>query len=290
MSLSTSTRIGFIGAGKVAQTLANAFSAAGLCVVGASSRRSENLIALVKRCPAAAAMFTAQEVVDKSDIVFLTVADDAIQEVCRQLAWRKGVAVVHCSGATEVEALVNAKREGALIGGFHPMQMFTNPDVALEGLAGCTVGVEAEEPLRGLLFALAEAVKCHPIQIQPGVRALYHASAYYVGPFLIALLQEGLNLWKSFGADEDQALKAMIPLLAGTVAAVLDGGLARGMGGCVARGDLGTMKRHLEAMDSMNPEAGKLYRALAVRNIPLGLQRGSLTPERAESMHALLAT
>ena len=50
----------------------------------------------------------------------------------------------------------------------------------------------------------------------------------------------------------------MMPLLRGTVAAVLDGGLANGMGGCVARGDVGTILKHLEALDARFPSSGAL--------------------------------
>src|SRR5947208_1625498 len=124
--------------------------------------------------------------------------------------------------------------------------------------------------------------------LPPGVRALYHASAYYVGPFLIALLKEGVELWKSFGASEADALRAMMPLLRGTVAAVLDGGLANGMGGCVARGDVGTILKHLEALDERFPASGALYRELALRNVPLGIERGTLSSRRAAEIENLL--
>lgn len=97
-----------------------------------------------------------------------------------------------------------------------------------------------------------------------------------------------MKLWERFGADEQQALRALVPLLNGTVDAVLDGGLARGMGGCVARGDLGTLRKHLAALDSMDPAAGALYRELGLRNVPLGLKRGTLTSERAREIELLL--
>ena len=76
-------------------------------------------------------------------------------------------------------------------------------------------------------------------------------------------------------AAEADALRAMTPLLRGTVAAVLDGGLANGMGGCVARGDVGTIVKHLEALDARFPASGALYRELALRNVPLGIERGT---------------
>ncbi|WP_283811350.1 DUF2520 domain-containing protein [Bradyrhizobium uaiense] len=73
----------------------------------------------------------------------------------------------------------------------------------------------------------------------------------------------------------------MMPLLRGTVAAVLDGGLANGMGGCVARGDVGTILKHLRAL-------GALYRELALRNVPLGIERGTLSAPRAAEIEKLL--
>lgn len=285
-----SLKIGFVGSGKLAQTLAGAFSQAGLTVVAASSRDARNRDAMALRYPGVQITDDPRVVTELSSLVVLSVGDDAIGPVCASLAWKEGQVVLHCSGATEVSALASAKAAGALVGGFHPMQMFANPDVALAGLPGCTVGIEADAPLRGMLEALARAIGCVPFALPAGVRPLYHASAYYVGPFLIALLQEGAKLWERFGANEQQALQAMVPLLRGTVAAVLDGGLARGMGGCVARGDVGTVGRHLNALDGFDPDAGALYRELALRNVPLGVKRGTLTDERAAEIDALLRT
>ena len=214
----------------------------------------------------------------------MTVSDDAIATVCDSIAWSARHKVVHCSGATEVLALGTARNAGAAIGGFHPLQMFTNPAVALKGLPGCTVGIEADAALYADLNWLALDIGCAPVTVPPGDRALYHASAYYVGPFLIALLAEGVALWRKFGVGEKEALNALLPLLSGTLSAVDDGGLAQGMGGCVARGDIGTVRKHIAAMDRFDPDAGKLYRLLARRTIPLGLKRGTLTAEGAEAI------
>ena len=185
-------------------------------------------------------------------------------------------------------ALSAAKQAGAAIGGFHPLQMFTNPAVALKGLPGCTVGIEADPALYESLNRLALDIGCAPVTVPAGGRALYHASAYHVGPFLIALLAEAAGVWQKFGVGEKAALNALLPLLSGTLSAVHDGGLAQGMGGCVARGDVGTVRKHVAAMDQFDREAGKLYRMLASRTIPLGLKRGTLSAQGAEAIRAAL--
>lgn len=273
--------IGFVGAGKVARTLARAFQESGLRIeaVASRSRRSaETLGASIAGTEVAA---TAQEVADRSSLVFLTVSDDAIAPTCRSVRWRRGQFVVHCSGATPLDALASASDAGAIVGGFHPLQMFADPDVALRSLPGCATGIEAAEPLATMLRQLAERIGCRPFTLPPGVRARYHASATYIGPFVIAVLREAAILWASFGIEEREAMTALVPLLRGTIEAVLKDGLAGGMGGCVARGDVGTVRAHLQAIDALSPAMGDLYRELTRRTIPLAIARGTLAPDRA---------
>jgi predicted short-subunit dehydrogenase-like oxidoreductase (DUF2520 family) len=126
------------------------------------------------------------------------------------------------------------------------------------------------------------------VRLPPGHRALYHASANFVGPFLIALMQEAVQIWRALGISERDALAALVPLVEGTLAAVIDGGLAQGMGGCVARGDIGTVERHLAALDAFSPETAALYRQLTIRTIPLGLARGTLASDAADRIRAVL--
>src|SRR5229473_3373615 len=280
---------GFVGCGRVGRTLAQAFANAGRAVTAAWSRRATDAAMMVREVPGLRALPSAQAVADACDFVWITVSDDAIGPVSNGIAWSARHKVVHCSGATEVLALAAAKQAGAAIGGFHPLQMFTNPAVALKGLPGCTVGIEADSPLYESLNQLALDIGCTPVMVPAGGRALYHASAYHVGPFLIALLAEAAAVWQKFGVGEKEALNALLPLLSGTLSAVHDGGLAQGMGGCVARGDVGTVRKHIAAMDQFDHEAGKLYRMLASRTIPLGLKRGTLSAQGAEAIREALS-
>lgn len=277
--------IGFVGTGSVALTLGRAWSRAGHAVQLAHARPDASARAWPHALPIAA---SAQSLADQCDVVVLSVPDDAIRGVCEALRWRENVAVVHCSGATEVSALAAAAGGGAFTGGFHPLQMFANPDAALAGLPGCAAAIEAPEPLRGRLHGLAQDIGMRPFDLPPGVRARYHASATYVGPFLIALLQEAVLLWQSFGASEAEAVAALRPLLDGTLAAVDARGVAGGMGGCVARGDVGTVVTHLRALEAWAPASAALYRELTRRTIPLAVVRGSLSAEGARRIAACL--
>ena len=283
-----SPRIGFVGAGRVAKGLAWGMAQSGQRVVAAASRSaasSRQLAARIAGCRAAA---NPQEVVDCSDLVFLTVPDDAIAAVAASLSWRKDVAAIHCSGATELDALASAARAGAQIGGFHPLQLFADPEVALAGLPGCTIAIEAEAPLLSQLEQLAQALRCLTIRLPPGCRARYHAAAHYAAGFVITLLNQAVELWQSFGIEREDTIRALLPLLRGTAASVERSGLAQGLAGTYSRGDIGTLEKHLAELARVGPDALHLYCELALRSIPLGLERGGYDETRAEAMRVLL--
>jgi predicted short-subunit dehydrogenase-like oxidoreductase (DUF2520 family) len=280
-------KIGFVGAGRLGIGLATAFSRTGLSVVAVASRRPDSAQALARLLPGARAA-GAQEVVGAADLVFLTVPDDAIEGVAAGLAWRPGMACVHCSGAGELGLLGKAAADGAATGGFHPLRMFAQAGEPLASLAGAAVALAGPEPLAAELERLALAIGGRPFRLPEGSRALYHASANFVGGFVIALVQEAVELWRGLGIDDTEALAALLPLARSTLANVEAFGTAGGLGSAVARGDVGTLRRHLEALAERAPDTLPLYRLLALRTIPLALAKGTLQPESARAIEALL--
>lgn len=281
-------RIAFVGAGRVARALAWGLAQGGERVVAAASRSQGSAGLLAARIAGCRAVGNAQDAVDASDLVFITVPDDAIADVAAGLVWRRDVAVVHCSGATEVAALEPAARAGAQTGGFHPLQAFADAEVALAGLPGCTIAIEAEAPLLPRLEQLAEALRCRTIRLPPGCRARYHAAAHYAAGFVVTLLSQAVDIWRSFGIEREDAIRALLPLLRGTTASVERSGLAQGLAGTYSRGDIGTLQKHLADLARVGPDALHLYCELALRSIPLGLERGGYDETRAEAMRALL--
>ena len=263
-------RIGFVGAGRVGLGLSLALSRAGYAITGVASRKRGD----------------AQQVVDASEVVFLTVPDDALGAVCQQLSWRQDQAAVHCSGAAELSVLNTQARAG----GFHPLQMFADPEVAARGLAGCAIAVEAAEPLFSNLKRMVAALGARLLVVPPGARAAYHAGAHYAAAFMCALLAEGVEIWKRIGIAPEDALPALVALLRGATDAVAHSGPARAMAGSIARGDADTVRRHIAALDALDPKHGELYRTLALRTVPLALAAGGITRERAEELRRLLDT
>ncbi|MBN3858917.1 DUF2520 domain-containing protein [Paraburkholderia sp. Ac-20340] len=264
--------IGFIGAGRLAAALAVALTRVGVNVAAVASRNDGAARALATIAPECKVL-DPQAVAETCNLVFVTTADEAIQRTVETLCWRPGMAVVHCSGATDMTVLAKAASDGAAVGGFHPMQSFTDPIAAAESLAGCTVSVEAEGDLLQTLGAIAAALGCAVNRLPANVRALYHAAAGYPSQYINVILFEAVKIWASWGATEAQALRALIPLVRGTLQSIEARGLAAGMPGPVSRGDAATVASHVSALEAQSSDARRLYVELCYRSLDLALKR-----------------
>jgi predicted short-subunit dehydrogenase-like oxidoreductase (DUF2520 family) len=232
---------------------------------------------------------SAQAVADSCDLVFVTTPDSVIGATCDSLNWYAGQAVVHCSGVTEVGVLGHALAQGACIGGFHPMQTFGDPQAAVRSLPGCTITVEAADPaLMELLLQLVARLGCAANQLPAGMRGRYHAAAGYTSQFINALFDQAIRLWQSWGATEEQALRALWPLAQGTLSSIQSAGVARGMPGPVSRGDLSSIEKHLRAISPMGPEMLAFYRTLCATTVPLAQRAGGIDAPRAQDFMDLL--
>ncbi len=284
-------RIGLIGAGRLGNALARAMADSGLTMHALASRSEASghrLAAVLPGCR----LLDAQAVVDGCDVVFLTAPDDALPRLAASLRWRPGIAAVHCSGASELSVLAPAQNAGAAVGGFHPLQSFgaARSDGASPrlGLSGCTVTIEAEPPLDALLQDLAARLGARVNRLPPGMRGRYHAAAGYASQFVNVLLREATDIWQSWGASEDDAVAALLPLLAGTIESVQRAGVAGGMPGPVSRGDEGSLRRHLQALAPLPPATLMLYRELCGRSVVLAAESGAIDEATAAHIRSLL--
>jgi predicted short-subunit dehydrogenase-like oxidoreductase (DUF2520 family) len=296
MSLPDTPRLGFIGAGRLARCVARRFARAGFPVVAVASRTPASASALAAQLDGCRAVATPQHVVDAADLIFLTVPDDELAPTAAGLRFdasrAESQALVHCSGASSVDVLDPAKRQRAATGGFHPLYLFGADDADLARIDGCSVTIEADGALHAALVRLAGALGCHPLSIPAGGRMLYHAAAHYAASFALCGLAEAVDLWRTLGFDEDAALRALLPLLAGTIGTARDKGLANALSGPVSRGDAGIVARQLALLEARGGDHAALYALLTRRAVALAAQRATPPPSLpaiAELVEATLA-
>lgn len=270
-------RLGFIGAGRLARCLAMGFARAGYPVAAVAGRSAESAARLARALPQCRAASDAQAVVDASELVFLAVPDDSISTIANNLRFEtaneRSVALVHCSGATSVDVLAPARAQGATIGGFHPLYLFSGEPVDVERIAGCSVTIEAPDELGAVLEALAQSLGCEVLRLPGEHRMLYHGAAHYAASFALAALAEAVDLWRTLGFAEDQSLRALLPMLTGTVQAAGAKGLSNALAGPVSRGDAAVLTRQLAAFEALGADHAVLYALLTRRALALARRR-----------------
>ena len=282
-------RIAFIGAGTVGTALAVRLKEKGYSIVAVASgslKSAQNLAKMVFGCRVYA---DKQAAVDDAELIFITTPDDAIPKVVAELKWRPGQMVVHCSGADSVDVLEPARKSGALVGTFHPLQTFANVTRAIENMSGSTFALEGDPKLLPILRQMATDLEGHWIELKPGDKVLYHAAAVMACNYFVTLVKLSTDLWQTFGVSSEQATQALVPLLQGTVNNLEKIGLPNCLTGPVARGDIGTISKHIAALKKAAPAALPVYRQLTLETIPIALAKGRLSPERAEQIRKLVA-
>lgn len=281
-------KLGFIGAGTVGTALALRLSQKGYPVVAVSSRSPTSAKKLAQAVNNCTVLDNAQGVADTAELVFITTPDGAIPLVASQVQWHTGQSVAHCSGADSTDVLEPARKLGAQVGVLHPLQTFASVEQAIENIPGSTFSLEAEEPLLGILKDMTTSLDGDWVELKAEDKVLYHAAAVIACNYLVTLVKLSTDLWQTFSIPSDQATRALLPLIRGTVHNISTVGIPQCLTGPIARGDTGTIRKHLEALAQRAPAIVSAYRELGLQTIPIALAKGRIDKQKAEELETLL--
>jgi predicted short-subunit dehydrogenase-like oxidoreductase (DUF2520 family) len=281
-------KVGFIGAGKVGTALAARLFKGDYPIIAVADINIPAAQKLADLVPGCYVFESAQEVVDNTEHVFITTPDDFIPKVASELTWRAEQNVVHCSGAASIDILEPAERSGAMVGSFHPCQAFASVDQAIENLPGSTFAIEAQTPLLDILRDMASSIGCDWIVLKPGDKALYHTAAVFVSNYSVALLKVAAGLFQRFDVPTAQATKVLMPLIQGNLNNMRNLGLPNCLTGPIARGDVGTIEKHIKALQEKEPSLIRLYAELGLQIVPVALAKGAIDEKVSETLESLL--
>ena len=285
---SSKPKIGFIGTGITGTALAVKLYAAGYPIIAASDKNSSSMQRFAAMVPSCTIYNENQSVADNADLVFITSPDDIIAPIAASLKWHSGQSVIHCSGAASLDILAPAKEDGAVTGAMHPLQTFASVSQAIDNIPGSTFAIEADEPLFSTLRDMAIALGGSWVKLTAGDKVLYHAAAVLSCNYLTTLVKLATDLWKSFGVEPQQAAQALMPLLKGTLNNISNIGIPECLTGPIARGDTGTINKHISALEQSAPGALDAYLEMGLQTIPIALEKGKLDNKTADTINTLL--
>ena len=227
----TSVRI--IGPGRAGASLATALGRAGWQVLP-SLGRGEAV------GPAAAG----------TDLLVIATPDSVVAEVAGAIEPSEHAAVAHLSGSLGLAPLQGHPRVAVL----HPLVALPDAERGAERLVGAWFGLSADGDL--LAAEAVASLRGKVVHVAESDWARYHAAAVIASNHLVALLGQAERVAASIGAPID----AFLDLARGSLADVAALGAAEALTGPVRRGDVDTVRRHLEALP---PEERAAYEAMA---------------------------
>ena len=281
-------RVGVVGAGRVGAVLGAALAAAGHDVVAAAGLSTASGDRAARLLPGVPLLRT-DEVVAAADLVVLAVPDDTLAGLVAGLAetgvWRAGQLTFHTSGAHGLAVLDPAIRAGVLPLALHPAMTFSGATEDADRLVGAPFGVTSRPEHRAVAETLVLEMGGEPFFVAEADRRLYHAALVTGANHLVTLVAEAAELLRAAGVDSPA--RVLGPLLT----AALDNGLRRGdrgLTGPVSRGDVGTVRDHLETLTERAPDAVAAYVAMAQRTTERALAAGRLRQHEGAPLLDLL--
>lgn len=267
--------VSIVGPGRLGTALALSLSKAGYVVRDlvvregrGVSRQATKLARQVK-----ARAFALGEAQLESDLVWITVPDDAIASVAASLAasqaWR-GKRVFHSSGALTSDVLGLLREKGAKVASVHPGMTFVSRSVPR--MKGVPFGVEGDPAAVRLAKKVISDLGGNVFPIAKNDKVLYHAFGSFASPMLIALMAALENVGKAAGIKQRDLRTMAAPLLRQTLNNYLVHGANEAFSGPMVRGDVATIRRHLEGLRKV-PQARDAYVTLAkiaLRELPVG--------------------
>ncbi|WP_428236955.1 Rossmann-like and DUF2520 domain-containing protein [Gracilimonas sp.] len=281
-------RITIIGLGSVGSALLNVLTRSGYEVISVFNR-SEIDPKLIRNFPDTYFSKGLPNNENKlGELTFLTVSDDAIDSVATQLSERctdlSDKSVVHCSGVHASKILLPLSKRGASIASFHPMKAITPKTSSFENT---WFDAEGDGAAIRRLEDLADSLTAHVFEVDPKAKPLLHASAVVASNYLVVLAELVTKISALGGVPEDTALKAITPLMENTLRNVKELGVTEALTGPIARGDLKTVKQHVEKLKNA-PELLSLYKTLGTEAVKIAVRKNGET-DSLEEIRKLLS-
>ncbi len=279
-----------IGAGRLGVTLGRALSQAGYELKAISDRNPRAAREGRRIIGQGRTTASNSKSALAAPVLFLCVPDDSIKSVVREIApaqenWA-GHSVFHTSGIHSSRLLLPLKKKGARIASLHPVQTFASKRDSLARLKGITWGIEGDRDAAEIAKSLVRKLGGHALHLEKSDKALYHTACSLASNSLLILGEAAVNLLTRTGLGKKQAAAILLPLMQGTLQNVKNFGLEGALTGPIARGDVGTVRSHLEVLEK-SPEIGDIYRILARGALQRGPELG-YSPRTIKSLMRLL--
>lgn len=242
-------KIGFIGAGKVGFSLGKFFVINNLELSGYYSRTYCSAEEAAKFTDSKA-FYSIDDLIKCSEIIFITVPDDEIYKTYLKIKKFdiQNKILCHTSGSISSQIFSDIHEMNAFSYSIHPVFPISNKYESYRHIKNSTFTVEGSDKYINFICEMLKNTGINVIPIASKDKSLYHLASVTVSNLFLALLRRSCDYLASYGFTEKDAIAMLYPLITNNAASALKNGVTASLTGPVERGDIQTLKRHLESM------------------------------------------
>jgi predicted short-subunit dehydrogenase-like oxidoreductase (DUF2520 family) len=290
------SKIGFIGAGQVGTAFGMYLKSKGFNICGYYDKNPESAQHAAKLTNSR--FFSSDSILlENIDFLFITTTDSSIQTVCDTLSqkndFRPGQIVIHMSGALSSEVLYSAKEKGCFTYSLHPIQSFAAEEKAFSDLSRTVFSLEgnSDDPSVEKISILKNILNQTGndfFRIDAKQKVLYHAATCIFSNYITTLLDQGLSFLDAIGIQKELGLQAVLPLIYGTLDNIAVLGTEKSLTGPIARGDVDTVRQHLQHIEQVLPDKLGFYTLMADKTLELAKRNKLVDEDKSKDMADLL--
>ena len=242
--------ISFIGAGKAALSLASYFKKKGhkiLYITDKDKNREETFLKQIN-CKTE----DIENIVKKSQILFLTVNDNSIYSLWESIPKNKETIFIHCSGAKE--GLYNGDCN---LYALHPVAPLTGNDELENICFGLENFGDKVYQIKDFIETMGNTV----FLINKDKKAQYHLASVMASNLVLSLIERSVSYLKECDLSEEEAIELLMPLAKQNLLNIEKYGVKKSITGPASRGDYEICKNHIKVIK--NEEDKKNYTILS---------------------------
>lgn len=291
--LAAKPTVSVIGVGRLGTAIAIALSRSGYRVVSLVGRRRQKVRKAAAILDVPCELLVVKEITGytPAELVIVAVPDDSIAQISEALGQvrlpkRQRSTVLHTSGALSSAVFTNLKKKGWHTGSLHPLISVSDPQVGATAFRKSFWCVEGDTNALRLARKVVRDVGGRSFTVDRKDKPLYHAAAVMSSGNVVALFDIALEMLEKCGLSRGEAQKVLMPLLESIVSNLSHLSPERAVTGPFSRGDLETVKLHINALSKTESDALEVYRLLGQHALILAGRK--IDPAVAEAIRRRL--
>jgi predicted short-subunit dehydrogenase-like oxidoreductase (DUF2520 family) len=234
--------IDIIGTGNLAASLAPALEHSGFIINNIYGRSAKSAQQIADNLYQASATTSLEFNQSRSSIFILALADNALEEVSRELVLPSKAIVAHTSGSRGISVLGYTASPN--IGVFYPLQTFSK--VKRVNFNDVPILIEGDNSFtKKMLREMARKISHKVIEASSEQRRIIHLAAVFASNFTNAMLVHASELMQLTNSD----WHLLGPLIEETINKSMALGPVNAQTGPAARGDLELLDEHIQMLE-----------------------------------------